>query len=302
MAHADDTEHWRLPFCIHRADHVHGLLRCSCLPPVGSCCQASDGSTHTDELRFAYDFLLPVGTPVLASRAGEVAAAVDCFGAGGRSAEYRAKANYVALRHAPGLYTRYYHLARASVCVRVGQHVQAGELIGRSGNTGFSTAPHLHFDVCDVIPVETSSFAPVGGEPLACCAAAFSAELPSVDAPLRAPVVWAEPPTAATALTNSARTRGAIVLLERCPDVDFLDKARQGIARRRVEGIAHPPPHCVDPTRRSCRCAAPRRRRPRRPWWSTTRRAGCCTPWQCPSDTGSLGARKDSRRNEKFSI
>ena len=45
-------------------DHVRGLLRCSCLP--GSCCQASDGATHTDELRFAYDFLLPVGTPVLA--------------------------------------------------------------------------------------------------------------------------------------------------------------------------------------------------------------------------------------------
>ena len=57
-------EHWRLPYCIKPSDHVRGLLRCSCLP--GSCCQASDGATHNDELRFAYDFLLPVGTPVLA--------------------------------------------------------------------------------------------------------------------------------------------------------------------------------------------------------------------------------------------
>ena len=57
-------EHWRLPYCIKPSDHVRGLLRCSCLP--GSCCQASDGATHTEELRFAYDFLLPVGTPVLA--------------------------------------------------------------------------------------------------------------------------------------------------------------------------------------------------------------------------------------------
>ena len=57
-------EHWRLLYCIKPSDHVRGLLRCSCLP--GSCCQASDGATHTDELRFAYDFLLPVGTPVLA--------------------------------------------------------------------------------------------------------------------------------------------------------------------------------------------------------------------------------------------
>ena len=57
-------EHWRLPYCIKPSDHLRSLLRCSCLP--GSCCQARDGATHTDELRFAYDFLLPVGTPVLA--------------------------------------------------------------------------------------------------------------------------------------------------------------------------------------------------------------------------------------------
>ena len=219
-----DDDIWRLPFCVQPADYVRGLLHCSCLPPAGACCQARDGSTHTDELLFAYDFLLPVGTPVLASRAGEVAVAVDSFTSGGHTVDYRAKANYVALRHAPGLYSRYYHLARASVCVRVGQHVEAGEQIGRSGNTGFSTAPHLHFDVCDVIPRETSTFALVGGEPVACCAAAFSAELPSPDAPLTAPVVWAEPPSAATPLTNRAQARGAIVLLERCKHVDFLDK------------------------------------------------------------------------------
>ena len=57
-------EHWRLPYCIKPSDHLRSLLRCSCMP--GSCCQARDGATHTDELRFAYDFLLPVGTPVLA--------------------------------------------------------------------------------------------------------------------------------------------------------------------------------------------------------------------------------------------
>ena len=57
-------EHWRLPYCIKPSDHLRSLLRCSCLP--GSCCQARDGATHTNELRFAYDFLLPVGTPVLA--------------------------------------------------------------------------------------------------------------------------------------------------------------------------------------------------------------------------------------------
>jgi len=73
---------------------------------------------------------------VLASRAGEVAAATDCFAHGGQSKEYRARANYVAVRHAPGLYSRYYHLARKSVRVRVGQRVEAGQLLGRSGSGG----------------------------------------------------------------------------------------------------------------------------------------------------------------------
>jgi len=172
---------------------------------------------------------------VLASRAGEVAAATDCFARGGQSAEYRAKANYVAVRHAPGLYSRYYHLAKKSVRVRVGQRVEAGQLLGRSGNTGFSSAPHLHFDVCDVLPSETSAFALADGSPLASCAAAFSADLPATDAPLRAPLVWAEPPTADRPLTNTARTQGAIVVMERCAHVDFLDKvarAQQVRARR----------------------------------------------------------------------
>ena len=70
---------------------------------------------------------------VLASRAGEVAAATDCFAHSGQSKEFRAKANYVAVRHAPGLYSRYYHLAKKSVRVRVGQRVEAGQLLGRSG-------------------------------------------------------------------------------------------------------------------------------------------------------------------------
>ena len=226
-AAASAPDQWRLPFCVGPTDRLRSLLDCSCMPVVGTCCQASDGLTHKDELRYAYDFLLPIGTPVLAARAGEVVAAVDWFGRGGRSKEHKAKANYVALRHAPGLYSRYYHLARASVRVRVGQRVEAGELIGCSGNSGFSSAPHLHFDVCDVLPVETSTFALADGAAFECCAAAFSAELPPPEEPLRAPVVLAEPPTATAPLTNGDAARGAIVVLERCRDVDFIDKVRR---------------------------------------------------------------------------
>ena len=41
----------------------------------------------------------------------------------------------------------YAHLQESGVLVRPGQHVRAGQQIGLSGNTGFTTGPHLHFAV-----------------------------------------------------------------------------------------------------------------------------------------------------------
>ncbi len=53
--------------------------------------------------------------------------------------------NYVLVRHYNGLETIYGHLSKR--LVKVGQHVKAGELIGKGGNTGRSSGPHLHFEV-----------------------------------------------------------------------------------------------------------------------------------------------------------
>ncbi|MCC6170089.1 MAG: M23 family metallopeptidase [Caldilineaceae bacterium] len=78
------------------------------------------------------DFLTPSGTPVLATEAGEVAQAG--FEPGGFG-------NYVLLRHAWGE-SVYAHLE--AIAVQPGQAVGRGEIIGRSGNTGGSTGPHLH--------------------------------------------------------------------------------------------------------------------------------------------------------------
>ena len=71
---------------------------------------------------------MPIGTPVLATRDGVVAAAVGNFKGGGTRVEHKARANYVAIRHNDGLYSRYYHLQHLSVIVRAGQAVMDGQV------------------------------------------------------------------------------------------------------------------------------------------------------------------------------
>ena len=117
----------------------------------GKCCQGAGGTaSHTKSLHWSYDFLLPVGSPVLSARDGVVVAAVDHFHGGGTDAYFKARANYVVIRHVDHLYSRYYHLQPNSLVVTTGDQVQAGDLIGHSGSTGYTTGPHLHFDVVDL--------------------------------------------------------------------------------------------------------------------------------------------------------
>ena len=236
---------WVLPFDLFGKQGRGCFLPLpSLLMSQGCCIQGNDGGdTHTKELRYAFDFGLSVGTPVLAAADGVVISAVGCHRAGGRDTkEMRVRANYVALRHDCGLYTRYYHLAYNGVCVNVGDRVVAGMQIGRSGNTGFSGGPHLHFDVVDVLPTDTATLAlesvvDGGGEchasrlQMQCVAGSFSATLPPLGAPVRARPVWADPPTACEpVLRNAAEAAGAIVVIDRCPDVDFIEKARRAEA------------------------------------------------------------------------
>jgi len=64
----------------------------------------------------------------------------DCPGGSGYG-------NHVRLRHADGKVTIYGHMKNGSVAVSVGQHVRCGDRLGQVGSSGYSTGPHLHFEV-----------------------------------------------------------------------------------------------------------------------------------------------------------
>lgn len=82
------------------------------------------------------DWGIPTGTPVKAAQAGKVAMVRnDASGYG----------THIRIEHDEGYLTIYGHLQ--NFAVKTGDRVSAGQVIGRSDNTGFSTGPHLHFEL-----------------------------------------------------------------------------------------------------------------------------------------------------------
>jgi murein DD-endopeptidase len=81
------------------------------------------------------DFAMPTGTPIVSTGDGVVTRVVNHPYAG----------KYVEIQHGSQYLTRYLHLHR--ILVKRGQTVQRGERIALSGNTGYSTGPHLHFEL-----------------------------------------------------------------------------------------------------------------------------------------------------------
>ncbi len=91
---------------------------------------------------------MPIGTGVYAARGGTVIQiATDNFTSGQDPDSDLARANIVRVLHDDGTMSLYGHLNWNSIRVRPGQRVGRGEYIADSGNTGFSTGPHLHFVV-----------------------------------------------------------------------------------------------------------------------------------------------------------
>ncbi len=109
----------------------------------------------------AFDFAMPQGSEVRAARAGVVAGVRDDSKHGGPKPDYLRCANYVMIRHDDGTYGEYLHLRFRGARVKVGDRVVVGQPIAWSGNTGYSTQPHLHFCVFRTIDGATRETIPI---------------------------------------------------------------------------------------------------------------------------------------------
>jgi murein DD-endopeptidase MepM/ murein hydrolase activator NlpD len=134
--HNDETR-YRLPF---KKDEAHQV------------CQGYNGRlSHRGEDRYAVDFAMAEGTTVCAAREGVVIDLKESSKTGGPNRKYRSLSNYVSITHPDGTVAEYDHLKYDGVLVKIGDRVTAGQSIGLSGNTGYSTLPHLHFGVYSAI-------------------------------------------------------------------------------------------------------------------------------------------------------
>jgi murein DD-endopeptidase MepM/ murein hydrolase activator NlpD len=115
--------------------------------------------THnTPDSTYAIDIVMPIGTTVIAARDGVVMDVEEDFNRGGTDLQkFADKANHVRILHDDGTMALYAHLDLASVQVRAGGRVRAGQPIARSGNTGFSTGPHLHFVIQQNVGMQMQS-------------------------------------------------------------------------------------------------------------------------------------------------
>ncbi|MEP1034327.1 M23 family metallopeptidase [Ekhidna sp.] len=103
-------------------------------------------SHNNIQSRYAVDFQLEIGEPVHAARDGLVVKVVDHFNESGDE-DFRYKANQILILHKDGTIASYVHLNEGGSLVNEGDTVRRGQLIGYSGNTGFTRGPHLHFVV-----------------------------------------------------------------------------------------------------------------------------------------------------------
>lgn len=104
-------------------------------------------SHYMEGKKHALDFVMDEGSEICAARGGVVVEVKDNSNKGGKSIKFQDYGNYITICHDDGTLANYYHLKKSGRKVDVGDMVTSGQLIALSGNTGWSSGPHLHFQV-----------------------------------------------------------------------------------------------------------------------------------------------------------
>lgn len=118
-------------------------------------------SHHMKGRKYALDFSMENGTDVYAARAGVVVETRSSDSKGGSDPSFQNSGNYITIYHEDGTFANYFHLKKGGVKVKNGETVEAGQLIGQSGSTGWSSGPHLHFEVFSYSGINEVASVPV---------------------------------------------------------------------------------------------------------------------------------------------
>jgi len=103
------------------------------------------------ESKYAIDFLLDIGTPILSARDGVVIKIKQDSDKYGLDEKLTKEVNFVLIKHTDESYAEYVHFGKNEVMVESGQNVKEGELLGYTGLSGVMDVPHLHFNVFKIV-------------------------------------------------------------------------------------------------------------------------------------------------------
>jgi len=104
--------------------------------------------SHTNDYnKYAVDIAMDVGTYLTAVRAGTVIWVKDDYHMSGTTSYFLDKANGIQVLHDDGTFSSYAHILMDTAIVKEGDKVALGDKLARSGSSGFSTGPHLHFSI-----------------------------------------------------------------------------------------------------------------------------------------------------------